>query len=468
MSKKFIPILLIIIFILFTGFRCKCTPEAVKEAMKSVTLEYWRVWDEPSDFGDIIKAYRGIHPNINIVYKKFRYDEYEDKLLQAFAQDKGPDVFSIHNTWMRKYHSKGFLQPVPAQITMAYPELVGEIKKEVVPRLRTTPSINTGQLEKLFIDVVYDDVVIRTRNQRTGGLVDQIYGLPLSVDTLVLFYNRDLFNNAGITSPPRYWDRDFQQMVKRLTKQNNKGQIIQSGIALGGGSNINRASDIISVLMMQNGAEMAAGSQIMFHTTPPGWTKDGIVPGLDAFRFFTDFSNPAKEVHSWSLELEDSLTMFAQGKLAMMLGYSYMIPEINALNPKLNFSITNLPQIEGNTFVNFANYWVEVVSSKKINTDEAWDFVQFITKAEQAKKYSEATGKPTALRSLVEEQLEDLDMGVFAEQLLTSKSWYKGYNPEAAEKHIIEMIDKVASGQETVNRSIEYAIGKLNQTMVPQ
>jgi multiple sugar transport system substrate-binding protein len=456
MPKKVVPILLIIIFILFTGFRCKCTPKKVKEAMKSVHLEYWRVWDNQSDFSSIIAAYRKIHPNISITYKKFRYEEYEEKLLQAFAQDKGPNVFSIHNTWLKKYHNKGFLTPVPAKITMAYPELVGEIKKEVVPTLRTTRSINTGELRKQYIDVVYDDVIINGK----------IYGLPLSVDTMVLFYNRNLFNNAGIISPPRYWNKEFQQMVKKLTKQNNKGEIIQSGIALGGGKNIDRSTDILSILMMQNGAVMAEGSQIRFHVAPTGWSKQ-VNPGLDAFRFYTDFSNPAKEVYSWNIKLDNSLKLFAQGKLAMMLGYAYMIPQIKALNPKLDFDITNMPQIEGNTFVNYANYWVEVVSSKRGNKAEAWDFVQFITKAKQAKQYMKATGKPTALRSVVEEQLNDLEMGVFAEQLLTSKSWYKGYNPEAAERHMMEMIDKVASGQETLNKAMEYGVGKIQQTMVP-
>ena len=57
----------------------------------------------------------------------------------------------------------------------------------------------------------------------------------------------------------------FQQNVKKLTKQNNKGQIIQSGVSLGGAYNIERSPDILSVLMMQNGTVMMENETVKFN-----------------------------------------------------------------------------------------------------------------------------------------------------------------------------------------------------------
>lgn len=149
-----------------------------------------------------------------------------------------------------------------------------------------------------------------------------------------------------------------------------------------------------------------------------------------------------------------------------MFGYAYHLPQIKAQAPKLNFSVAKLPQIEGNpSSINFANYWVETVSNKSKNTDAAWDFVQFITKAEQAKLFLNQVKRPTALRSLINEQINDIDVGTFAEQVLTAKSWYKGADAEAAEKIIGEMIDSAVAGQDELNNIINLGARKVQQTI---
>lgn len=455
MFKKIISLSLLAIFILGSGFGCKTVDKKTQEAMQPITLTYWRVFDDSDAFQEIIDKYKVIHPNITINYRKLRYEEYESELLNALAEDRGPDMLSIHNTWLRKYQNK--LAPMPASITMAYPIEQGSIKKEVVPVLKTAKSLSLSDLKNLFIDTVYNDVVLDD---------NQIYGLPLSVDTLVLYYNRDLLNNAGITQAPQYWNKEFQQNVKKMTKQDPVQGIIQSGIALGGSNNINRFSDVLSVLMMQNGATMMDGKQVMFNAIPPAGQDKKYNPGLEALRFYIDFSNPGKEVYSWNESLPNSLEMFTSGKLAMMFGYSYDLATIKAQAPKLNFSISKLPQIEGSPVeVNFANYWVESVSKKSKYQNESWDFIQFAAKEEQAKTYLAKTKKPTALRSLVNTQKEDDELGVFASQLLTAKSWYRGKDAVAAEAALGEMINSARQNTEKILDAINTGAAKVQQTV---
>lgn len=472
MQKKLTFLGLILILILLPGFGLKCVDKETEEKMMPITLNYWRVWDGPDAFQGIIDSYRSLHPFVTINYKKLRYDEYEDALLEAYATDKEPDIFSIHNTWIQKYKDKGFIEAMPETITMAYPIVRGKLKKEVIPELKTTRSITLKDLRNNFLDVVYEDVVVENK----------VYGLPLSVDTLAMFYNRDLFNNAGIIDPPKYWNQEFQQTVKKLTKQNNKGQIIQSGIAMGGSDNIERSTDILSVIMMQNGTEMMDEKGIVkFHVVPAQFDDGKFFPGVDALRFYTDFANPAKEVYSWNKNLENATDLFAQNRLAIMFGYAYMLPEINSKAPKLNYGIAPLPQIEGNPKnVNFANYWVEVVSKKilsdtenlklgsayaKQKFDTAWNFIQFATEKSQADKYLAQTNKPPALRALIEEKIENQELGVFSEQLLTAKSWYKGHNAIAAENYMKEMIDAAVLGQTNLSSLVNVTAQKVQQTV---
>ncbi len=458
MYKKITILSLLMVFVLTSGFGCKLADKKTQNAMQPITITYWRVFDGPDAFQEVIDKYTAIHPFITIEYRKLRYDEYEEELINALAEDRGPDIFSIHNTWVRKYQSK--LVSMPAEITMVFPVTKGSIKPEIVSELRTIRSLTLKDLRDNFVDTVSHDVVID----------NQIYGLPLSVDTLAMYYNRDLFNNAGISQAPKYWNKDFLQNIKQLTKQDPRKGLVQAGVALGGSSNIERFSDILSVLMMQNGAIMMDDSQqVLFNTIPPFAQETNYNPGLDALRFYTDFANPIKESYSWNNDLPNSLEMFIGGNLAIMFGYAYHLPIIKAQAPKLNYSIAKIPQIEGTppTNSNFANYWVEVVSKKSKHSSEAWDFIQFITKAENVTSYLNKAKKPTALRALIASQKEENDeIDVFIDQVLTAKSWYLGKNPEAAEDALKEIVDMVNQNSgERLQDIINTGASKVQQTI---
>lgn len=431
MRKKFSAIFLVIIFVFISGSACKLTDQNVQEATQPITLNYWRVFDGQDDFQEIIDAYKATHPYVNINYRLLRYDEYENEILNALAEDRGPDIFSIHNTWMKKYQSK--LAPLPPTTTMVYPKIVGSIKKEIVNELVTTNSLTLKALQDDFASAVYYDVV----------LDGKIYGLPLSVDTLAMYYNRDLLNNAGIIELPKYWDNDFLIAINKLTRLDSRQGIVQSGVALGGAYNINRSTDILALLMMQGGAIMQSNSgAITFHHTIENSENKNANPGLNALRFYSEFANPIKESYAWNEDLDNALDLFISGNLAIMFSYSYDLETIKTRAPKLNFSVAKLPQISSDpsTNVNFANYWVEVVSNKSKNQNEAWHFIQFITKAEQAKIYLENTNKPAALKTLINNETSSEEINIFSSQILTAKSWYKGINPQATEIAMKEMI----------------------------
>jgi len=122
-----------------------------------------------------------------------------------------------------------------------------------------------------------------------------------------------------------------------------------------------------------------------------------------------------------------------------------------------------LPQIKGNSR-NIANYYVETVSKKSAHKNEAWDFVQFMTTNEdQVAKYLDSTKKPTALRALIPDQLDNDEIKVFASQLLTAESWYEGSNYDEAEdimKQLIKESSK-AENQGDLNKILNFAKNRL-------
>ena len=447
MQKRFfkIFILLLLIVIITAGFRCKFVPEKVKKRIEPVKLVYWRVWDSPDSFSQIIGNYRAIHPHIEITYRKLRYEEYERALLEAWAEGRGPDIFSIPNTWLTKYQK--FILPLPGKTTMPYVVVTGPACKrteEIV--LKDQPSLSLRDLKNNFVDVVFDDVV---RN-------NQIYALPLSIDTLVLYYNRDLLNNAGIAQPPTNWT-ELKDDVEKLTIQDKTGNIIQAGIAMGTAENITRSTDILFLLMMQNGTLMTSGQRATFNQ--PLAADPNYFPGQEALRFYTDFANPAKETYSWNTEMQNSLDAFIEGKVALFFGYAYHLPTIQARAPKLNFGITSAPQIEGSLKqVNYANYWIETVFFKTEYPNETWDFLQFATAQGNVDSYLNSVKKPTALRGLISQQLEDFDLAPFAQQVLTAQSWYHGQDFEAVEGIFKEMITSINGGETDYKKVINLSL----------
>ena len=447
------------------GIQCtKGASKEVAQAARPVTLNWWRVFDDQSAVQPIIDAYRVLHPNVTIQYRKLRFDEYERELLNALAEDRGPDIISLHNTWIHGFEPK--LAAMPASVVLPFQELQGSIKKEVITKLKTVPLVSLTQLQERYVDTVYQDAVISSRNPKSGKFEEAIYGLPLALDTLALYYNRDMFNLAGIPEPPSTWS-EFQVAVKKITKLDDKGNVLTSGAALGSSRNIERSSDILALLMMQNGAEMIGqNGAAVFDRVPRTFKDRAVPPGEGALTFYTDFANPLKEVYTWNETLPPSLTAFANGKTAMMLGYAYHLPQVRSRAPRMNLGIAPSPQVDGNPTVNFASYWLEAVSKKSKQQSWAWDFIRFATSSEQAAKYMSLAGKPTALRGLVGSQLEDRDMGVFASQVLTAKSWYRGANSSAADSAFADMIDAVLTGAVKDPRdALRLGVQKVNQTL---
>jgi multiple sugar transport system substrate-binding protein len=284
---------------------------------------------------------------------------------------------------------------------------------------------------------------------------------------LALFYNRDLLNNAGITNPPVNWS-EFVDQVRRLTITDFDGNIVSSGTALGTAFNISRASDILSLLIMQSGANMTDDrGNAVFNRNPATYAQSGLAAGT-ALNFYNSFAAPSTEVYTWDSAMPNSRQAFMEGRVAFYFGYAYDIPVIKTQAPKLNFDVTTMPQ-QSSPAINFANYWVETVSKKSKNINEAWDFVLFMTaNAENNKKYITKAQKPVALRSLIDWQKEQPGVNLlvpFVDQILTAKSWYKGRDAKAMENIMKSLINNNLLGVDKTEKLIGNAVSQINQTL---
>ena len=426
-----------------------------------VTLEYWRVFDDDDTFDTIVDNYQSLHPNVSIDYRELRFDEYEDELIRAFAEDRGPDLFTIHNMDMHEYSD--LLLPMPESVVVTETQSSGGLRSETVTVLTEKPTMTMRQLDNLYVEQVVDDVVMDYQANPDIDPVESIFGLPMGLDSMVLYYNRDLLSAAGIAAAPETW-ADFQDSVIAITDYDSDGNISQSAAAMGTADNVERAADILSVLMMQNHTEMTdERGRVSFHQIPDG--VEDRYPGLDAIEFYTDFANPTKEVYTWNDDMGSSFEAFANGQTAFFFGYSYHIPLLRTVAPKLNFQISGMPQIDPSVHqVHYANYWIEGVAANSDEANWAWDFLLFATAEDQVVHYLEEAGKPTALRSLITEQLTDDTLGIFAEQILLSTNWYHGADAGAMEKAMGDLIEGMLANPEDPASLLVDAAKKVSQS----
>ena len=469
LMKKNILVALLCAIMIFSGLGCKKSGEKYE-----LPIEVWGTFDNSNAFSEIFDEYAKINKSITAVnYRKVTLESYKKDLLNGLAAGNGPDVFMIQNSWLPDFQDK--IVPV-SQIIVAEDEF-----------------------RKTFVDVVAEDMIVD----------GQIYGVPLSVDSLGLYYNKDIFNAAGITRPPQTWE-EFDKAVQALTEFDEFGNIKKSGAAMGtsynkgGAINVNKASDILALLMIQNGASMSSKtSGIIDFGKSTNTGENSIAAGEKALEYYVKFASAGSNVYTWDKGRNYSIDEFFEGKTAMTINYSYHYDTIKAKNEKLNFAVTDVPQIslqDIGSQANYANYWVFVVAKNKVPvqpddkrlapiTDqmrvyESWQFLRamtfpsaqgitlanavngekslYPTEFDFTEKYLTETGKPAARRDIIEKQKNDVRLGAFARGNLIARTWRR-HDADAVDAIFYDMIDRVNTGQMSSSQSISLGEQRAQQ-----
>ncbi|TAK95987.1 extracellular solute-binding protein [Patescibacteria group bacterium] len=437
-----------------------------------LTLEVWGPFDDTRVMEQLISRYKSANPFVeDIKYRKVSYTTYKQDLINALASGKGPDIFFISNNWVPSFADK--IAPAPGAI-------LGE-----------------QEFRNTFVDTVLTDF-----------LIDQkVLGAPLSVDSLGLYYNKDLFNAAGITTAPTNWD-EFRSDVAKMTSIDATGNITQAGAALGTAFNVNRSTDILSLLMLQKNTRMSdrKGGSVWF-AGPYDVSGASTHPGEEALKFYTEFADSRSPYYTWNPQMHYSIDSFVEGKTGMMFNYSFRVDEIKKKNPKLNFAVARVPQFSSDKPVDYPNYYGLVVAANKfydtgdpdgvkktatsvsdndLRLHEAWELVRYLTlpangkvtlsnrlsgnakdfpmDVDPAEEYLKSTGRPAARRDLIEKQKSDPFLGPFALENLIAKNWYQP-DQESVETILAEMIDAVNKGNATASAALSSAASRIGKLM---
>lgn len=379
-----------------------------KSENRSGTVVVWDLARDASAVPDFFASYKSPEDDVAVRYAAKNPATYESALLDALASGEGPDIFVIDAREIISFINK--ISPLSAGDSLA-----DEIRAKAADVVRTS---------------LFD----------TAG---NVYGIPLGLDTLALFYNRDLMNAANIPEPPKTWE-EFETYARLMTKLSPVGQIQRSGAALGLSSNVAHASEILQTLFFQAGNPIYAGGEfrLVENETPTGEVFSGPASALEFYASFADANTPN---YGWNSGRPDSLEAFAAGDLAFYIGYARDIPAIVSRNSHLNFSVAELPQLTRGGRTSAASFTVFTVARTSKNPALAWSVLTRLFSAETEKRLIDAEGTAPARRDLIGSKPPHPVLQPFYNQVLSARLLIAPH-PREVDRVFRSMMDAAVAG----------------------
>jgi multiple sugar transport system substrate-binding protein len=293
----------------------------------------WSFWGDPGELPpnyEVIEAFEAANPDINIEVQHAPWGSYFDRIQTQMAGGTAPDTMFLNN--IPSYASRGVLQPLD--------DLIAESGFDI-----------SGYNQELLRTFTYDG---------------QLFGFPRDNDTTVLYFNKDLFDAAGVDYPSDDWDwDDLREAALALTNRDSAGRTLQYGLAL--------EKNKYPVWVYQNGGlifdDALSATEFLMHDEQ----------AVEAIQFIADLINVDRSVPSFDAmqQLGSTTELFSTGRVAMVMTNAARVPTFAQAD--FEWDVAPLPTgptgIRANT-LGGAGY---VLSANSGDLESAWRFLQFLS-----------------------------------------------------------------------------------------
>ena len=289
-----------------------------------------------------IALFESKNPDIKVEYTPIN-GTYAEKLLTMIAGDAAPDTFFMGMGEYRNFQEKGVLLDLTDYFNAEY---------------------------KL------DDFI--PSSQKLMSIDDHIYGVSSCTVSPAIYYNKDIFDAAGVAYPPAdpaeawTWD-EFVEVAKKLTKTNADGTVDTFGVY---------------------GAENSDPRMALYYAAGGTYYNDDITEAaVDNEIFRTVMGNILKLRNEYKVAPQASLLMeqgssgmsgaqmLQTGKIAMLLDGSWAMQELASLGFRVGVGC--LPKMGDSAVAStIGQAHVHSAWAKTTHPEEAWRFLSFLSSAE--------------------------------------------------------------------------------------
>lgn len=336
-------------------------PTVAKEPSEPVTIRfavYSSVAESPQMKG-FKREFEEQHPNITVEFEPAPSARAREKLLTQIAGGNAPDAAYIDAGFVEELASRGALLNLEGYI--AGSDVVAE-----------------------------EDYVEGFRNTATYD--GSMFGLPFSGETTGLFYRTDLFQEAGIDSPPTTWE-EFEQAAAALT--DSSGQ--QYGVAMFAPE----AYYYWYPWLWQAGGDILSedGQDIAFDSPE----------GVEAAEFYVNLAQNYAPPDYLGANSWDGRVAFATGKVGMYIADNWFAGQLRSEFPDIDgqWATAPLPEGDAGCATNLTGDSLAVLGTTE-QSDAAWMWIEFLSTPENMTTWTigeETTTLLPARQSLLESPL---------------------------------------------------------------
>lgn len=309
------------------------------ETVTTITLSGWQSSPiEKQRIEQVLKTFEATYPHVKVKYEIIA-DQYMDVIKTRLIGDAAPDVFYLEAFEAPLLMSNDVLEPLDNYITEDF---------------------DLSDFEPSLLDAFKDN--------------SKIYGLPKDFSTLALFYNKQAFNQASLTEPPKTWE-ELRDYSKQLTVDKNRDRRREQ-YGFGVAPELARQYFMIKAfggrLVDEKGYVSFASSESL----------KGLQLVIDQYRKDRSSAQPSDVGTSSGSE------MFGQGKVAMVIEGSWAIPYLKETFANIEFATAEVPAVGGQPGT--MAYTVAYVMNKKAkHKDAAWKLIAYLTGKEGMKAWAQ-------------------------------------------------------------------------------
>jgi len=420
MSKfQFITIGIFVVCII-AGVIAFATYKGSSGSSQLAPITIWGVLPASAFEDYVAQINNGLSQPLAITYVEKSEASFSSDFIAALARGNGPDAILIPSDLILQHEDKLALIPY------------------------------TALSQREFLDTYISEASIYIS-------ANGILAIPVVLDPLVMYWNRDLFNAAGVATYPRFWD-EFSTLVPKLTAKDANGNIRQSAVALGDFTTVDNAREILGSLFLQLGNPVTQPTQGGFVTT--SLTTDAAADPTPALQFFTQFVDPTNASYSWNRGLPDSKTAFLSGTLATYFGFASELKDIREKNPNIDFDVAPLPQVRnGGTKASYGRLYGLSIVRASPNVNAAYQTIATLTSAPYLKTLTDALYLPNVRRDVIASGSSDPSISIFNDAALISKTWLDA-GPDASRQIFASMVESITSGQKSIPRALQDESGQ--------
>lgn len=332
------------------------------------------VWDSDQEpvMKQMAEAYSKENPNVTVKTQLTTWNEYWTKLEASATGGSAPDIITMNVLHVEEYADTGILMDLT------------DAEKE-----------SDLKVHDNFPAPLVDGYTVEGK----------LYGIPKDFDTNAVFYNKEIFDQAGVAYPTDDWTfEDFRKTCEDLQAAGLPDGVYPTAI------NRNSGQTTYDAAVFANG-----GYFLNEDNTETGWDKketiEGIQPWLD---LVLDGLSPTLQ----QMTDTDPDSMFQGGQLAMYFSGNYMIPSYNkTLEGK--YGIVKRPSFNG-VDKDIINGLAFSVSANTKHPEEAKDFALWLG-SKEAQEIQGKSGTVISARNDCQELFldthKDLNLQVFLDNV---------------------------------------------------